>query len=80
MYKSTDKILEIIDSIVDSITLERYYTGRWKVSIVDNKTLNRWVGNGKTLPEALFDAVVFINTHSEILKFDIKDFYTDENI
>lgn len=75
MYKSSDEILEIIDPIADFISLERIYTGRWKVVIEDNKTLNRWVGNGKTLPEALVDMVIFINTHSEILKFDIKQFY-----
>ena len=81
MYKSTDEILEIIDPIADLITMERIYTGRWKVVIVDNKTLSRWVGNGKTLPEALFDAIVFINTYSEILEFNINDLYKkDENI
>lgn len=75
MYKSSDEILEILDPFIDWITLERYYTGRWKVVLVDNRTLSRWVGNGKTLPEALVDMVVFINAHSEILKFNIKQFY-----
>lgn len=75
MYKSSDEILEILDPFIDWITLERIYTGRWKAVLVDNRTCSRWIGNGKTLPEALVDMVVFINTHSEILKFDIKQFY-----
>ena len=81
MYKSTDEILEILDPIIDWLTIDRIYTGRWKVVITDNKTLSKWVGNGKTLPEALFDAVVFMNTYSEIVEFDINDLYKkDENI
>ena len=80
MFKSTDEIIEILDPFIDWLTIDRIYTGRWKVVMIDNKTLSRQVGNGKTLPEALIDTIKFINTYSEILKFDIKDFYADENV
>lgn len=75
MYKSSDEIIEIISPIFDSITIERPYNGRWNVSIVDNKTLSTWRGYGKTIQEALIDTIVFIDRVSELINFDIKEFY-----